>query len=169
MKKVKKVVETPQLIISEHYIEETLNGFITNNTGLDCVVYVKDSKSIYDTPENETATRGAGYVYNIRVGYCGDIYFEAKGYPIAWGQGYTEGRIRVYKEKGETRTKKEMLEDVYQYVEYYNNGREYGFELLDEQGEEVDSCFGFYDLEAIKQNLPKEWEKEDLSEYVIEI
>jgi hypothetical protein len=169
MKTIKKVVEVPQLSIHKEYIEDTLRSFITNNLGVNCSIYVDDTKSIYNTEEAKQSTTGnKGYVFNVRIGYGGDVYFEDKGYPIAWGQGYTSGRIRIYKEKGETRTREEMLEDVYQYVEYYNNGIEYGFQLLDEKGDEVDSCFGFYELEAIKQNLPKEWEDEDLSKYIIE-
>ena len=30
-----------------------------------------------------------------------------------------------------------------------------------------DSCCGFYEIEDIREHLPKEWEKENLEEYLI--
>jgi len=56
-------------------------------------------------------------------------------------------------------------------IELYNkyvNGEIYRFTLYDDKGEAVDSCSGFYDIEDIRENLPKEWKKEDLTEYVID-
>lgn len=46
------------------------------------------------------------------------------------------------------------------------NGEIYGFTLYDEQGEEIDACWGFYDLEAIRDNLPEDWKDEDLTKYL---
>lgn len=46
------------------------------------------------------------------------------------------------------------------------NGEIYGFTLYDEQGEVVDGCTGFYDLEAIQMELPKEWAGEDMRDYL---
>lgn len=48
----------------------------------------------------------------------------------------------------------------------YVNGEVYGYELFDESGERIDSCWGFYDLEDIRQELPDEWKEEDLAEYI---
>lgn len=48
----------------------------------------------------------------------------------------------------------------------YANGECYQFCLYNEQGEVEDSCGGFYDIDDIKDYLPKEWEKEDLSNYI---
>ena len=45
------------------------------------------------------------------------------------------------------------------------NGEVYGFELLDEQGNSIDSCGGFYDIDDIKYHLPEEWQNEDMSGY----
>jgi len=55
-------------------------------------------------------------------------------------------------------------------IETYNkyaNGEVYGFKLYDEDGNEIDSCWGFYDIEHIKEHLPEEWENEDLKEYLV--
>jgi hypothetical protein len=48
------------------------------------------------------------------------------------------------------------------------NGEVYCFTLYDEKGELEESCCGFYDLEAIKQNLPKEWKDENMEDYLID-
>ena len=47
------------------------------------------------------------------------------------------------------------------------NGDVYSFVLLDENGEDVDSCCGFYDIEDIREYLPEEYKEEDLNEYII--
>ena len=54
-------------------------------------------------------------------------------------------------------------------LEWYNswaNGECYKFTLYDSKGEIEDSCCGFYSVEDIKDYLPKEWKKEDLSDYI---
>lgn len=57
---------------------------------------------------------------------------------------------------------KQELEEYNQYI----NGEVYQFTLYNEQGEIVDSCGGFYDLEDIKDHLPEEWKDETLSDYI---
>ena len=59
---------------------------------------------------------------------------------------------------------KQELKSYNQYV----NGEMLMFILYDKNGEVVDSCGGFYDIEDMREYLPKEWNKEDLSEYLIE-
>lgn len=49
----------------------------------------------------------------------------------------------------------------------YTNGEVYGYTLYDEKGEMVDSCWGFYDIKDIKENLPEDWKDEDMSDYLI--
>lgn len=46
------------------------------------------------------------------------------------------------------------------------NGEIYCFTLYDKDGEIEESCGGFYDMETIKEYLPKEWKNEDLSDYL---
>ena len=48
------------------------------------------------------------------------------------------------------------------------NGEMLMFTLYDNDGEVEDSCSGFYNIEDIKEHLPEEWSKEDLSEYLID-
>jgi len=54
-------------------------------------------------------------------------------------------------------------------IENYNkwvNNEIYRFELLDENGEFEDSRGGFYSLESIREQLPKSWVDECLSDYI---
>jgi len=55
-------------------------------------------------------------------------------------------------------------------IEIYNkwmNGEVYYYRLYDEDGELVDSCGGYYDLEDIKAALPEEWQGEKMEDYLI--
>lgn len=65
--------------------------------------------------------------------------------------------------------KKDFVKVIKQELKEYTqwaNGEVYGFTLYGKDGEVEDSCWGFYSLDDIKENLPKEWQNEDLSEYV---
>lgn len=46
------------------------------------------------------------------------------------------------------------------------NGEVYGYTLYDEKGNLEDSCWGFYDLDEIKERLPDEWKGEDFYSYL---
>ena len=55
-------------------------------------------------------------------------------------------------------------------IEMYNsyiNGEVYRFTLFNKDGEEEDTCSGYYDIEDIREYLPEEFKGEDLSEYLI--
>lgn len=62
--------------------------------------------------------------------------------------------------------KKRIVAELETYTKWVN-GEIYGFALFDEDGEELDRCGGFYNLEDIREELPKEWAKEDLTKYII--
>lgn len=54
-------------------------------------------------------------------------------------------------------------------LEEYNawvNGEVYCYKLYDKDGKELDNQGSFYNLEDIKDNLPKTWSDEDLTEYL---
>lgn len=61
----------------------------------------------------------------------------------------------------ETIIKQEL--DVYN---KYMNGEVYSYVLYDDEGDVVDSCGGFYDIEDIRDSLPEEWKTETLSDYL---
>lgn len=60
--------------------------------------------------------------------------------------------------------KKQVEEELKTYTQWCN-GEVYYFVLYDEDGEMVDSCGGFYNIDDIKEHLPEEWKGEDLEEY----
>ncbi len=74
------------------------------------------------------------------------------------------------KTQKETGTSKKDFEKVInQEIDVYNswaNGEVYGYCLTDENGENLDSCSGFYSIDDIKDHLPEEWKTEDLNEYI---
>ena len=68
-----------------------------------------------------------------------------------------------------TKKKKFSYADFKAELEEYTkwcNGEVYGYMLYDDKGEMVDSCWGFYDIEDIRGNLPEEWKDENLQDYV---
>ena len=65
--------------------------------------------------------------------------------------------------------KKSFEKVIKQELQTYNswvNGETYRFTLYDKDGEIEDSCGGYYDIEHIKEALPKEWAKENLLDYL---
>ena len=48
----------------------------------------------------------------------------------------------------------------------YVNGEVYGFMLYDENGDCVESCWGFYDIDDIKESLPDEYKDDDMRDYL---
>ena len=66
---------------------------------------------------------------------------------------------------------KDFIKVIKQELELYNswcNGENYHYALYNDKGELIDSCGCFYDLEDIREYLPKEYKDEDLSDYLIE-
>lgn len=67
-------------------------------------------------------------------------------------------------------SQKDFEKVIRQELEMYNqwiSGEVYRFILFNNEGEEVDSGGGFYDIEDIKSNLPEEWKDENLQDYLI--
>jgi hypothetical protein len=67
-----------------------------------------------------------------------------------------------------TKTKdfEKVIKDEINTFNKWLNGYVYGFTLYDKDGELEDSCGGFYDLEDIKEYLPKDYKDENLSDYL---
>jgi len=66
--------------------------------------------------------------------------------------------------------KKDFEKVIGSELEIYNkycNGEIYRFYLHDKDGEEEDSCCGFYEVEDIRECLPKEFKDEDLMDYFV--
>jgi hypothetical protein len=71
------------------------------------------------------------------------------------------------KEYGEHAKPAEALIDgeLEEYTKWVN-GEVYSFILYTKDGETEDSCGGFYDIEDIREYLPKEYKDEDLNDYL---
>jgi hypothetical protein len=70
---------------------------------------------------------------------------------------------------GRTMTAETIAEAIdAELVEYtkWVNGDVYAFTLYDENGEQVDSCGGFFDIEDIREHLPEDWKDEPLMPYL---
>ena len=63
---------------------------------------------------------------------------------------------------------KKIVEGELNCYNQWCNGEVYSFILYDKNGEIEDSCCSFYDINDIKDYLPKEWDKEDLNDYLID-
>ena len=66
--------------------------------------------------------------------------------------------------------KKDFEKLISQELSLYNrwvNGENLEFILYDKNGEVEDSSCGFYEIEDIREHLPKEWENENLENYLI--
>jgi len=57
---------------------------------------------------------------------------------------------------------KEELDEYNKYL----NGEVYQFILYDNDGNHVDYCGGFYDIDDIKDHLPAEWKDENMDDYL---
>lgn len=58
------------------------------------------------------------------------------------------------------------IEDELEAYTKWVNGEVYGYVLLDEKGDLKDSCWGFYDIGDIKENLPEEFKDENMEDYL---
>lgn len=65
----------------------------------------------------------------------------------------------------ETKEFKKIIEQELKDYTQWANGEIYAFILYDKEGEVLESCGGFYDTNDIREYLPKEFAKEDLSLY----
>lgn len=86
------------------------------------------------------------------------------------GFDYSNCGFYIVTDKTACKTPKKSFETIIkQELETYTkwaNGEVYGFVLHDADGKMNESCWGFYDLDEIKDALPDEWAKEDLSAYM---
>ena len=99
-----------------------------------------------------------GNVYYKRGTAQGFDYSNC-GFYIVTAQGLSGG----------TFTDEDIKKNIDAELETYSqwcNGEIYQFALYDESGELEDSCGGFYDIEDIREYLPEDWEKEDLTQYL---
>ena len=72
---------------------------------------------------------------------------------------------------GETHTAESIAKNIDSELDTYTrwcNGEVYRFTLLDDEGEQIEGCGGYYDIEDMRDLLPSaDWNDEKLSEYII--
>ncbi len=78
----------------------------------------------------------------------------------------TESKLKEMETENDFDKISQSIDNEMETLTQWVNSEVYRFVLLDEQGDEIDGCTGFYDLEHIKEYLPKEWQKEDLEQYI---
>ena len=89
------------------------------------------------------------------------------------GWDYSNNGFYIVTEKTQKEVgvrKEDFEKGISEELDTYNkwiNGEVYSFTLYYENGEVEDSCCGFYDIEDIREYLPKEWKDEDLEQYLI--
>lgn len=78
--------------------------------------------------------------------------------------------IVTYKTQAVVGTPTELIEKVIdgelETYTCYANGEVYQYTLYDENGENEDSCGGFYDIDDMRGHLPEEFRNEDLTDYL---
>lgn len=102
---------------------------------------------------------GVSYSLGNKSGFD---YSKCRFYIITDKTAELMGRIK--------KNKKDFEKVVRQELEMYNkwiNGEVYGYTLYDDKGEVVDNGGGFYEIEDIKFSLSKEWQGENLTDYLI--
>jgi len=116
----------------------------------------KDNKILAIYPVVKYEHSGVAY----RLGTIHGFDYSNNGFYIITEQ--------TQKEVGtEEKDFEKVIKDEIDIYNKYVNGEVYRFMLFTKDGELEDSCGGFYDIEDIRSYLPKEWEAEDLTEYVI--
>ena len=94
-------------------------------------------------------------------------------YRVGVGGGFDDSNCGFYIITKETAKEvgvkeNDFLKAIESELETYNkwaNGEVYGFTLFDKNGDVADSCWGFYNIQDIREYLPKGWKNEDLEDY----
>ena len=92
----------------------------------------------------EFAKREKWEVFNLYKYEHGGISYNIHPYSCPWDSGQV-GIILIKKSMHEKKTRQKLAESLCRQVETWVNGDYYGFIIEDENGETIDSCFGFDD------------------------
>jgi len=90
----------------------------------------------------------------------------AKGFDYSNNGFYIVTKKSLNGEKHTTKKLEAIIDGELETYTKWANGEVYGFFLYDQDGEEIDACGGFYDIDDIKEHLPEEWANENLSSYI---
>lgn len=188
MKTYKKEIESPRLVIRYDASPESPREW--DNLGEWVQVsrrYESPDKCFYDIVKetSEEAENAEDHVKRIKerieeegekVLYIFPVSMYEHG-GVAYHLGESNGwdtscngfYIVLENEETKEMTEEEIKERIKEEISVYNkwaNGEVYMYYLFDKNGKnDAGWIGGFYSLEEIKENLPKEWENEDMEEY----
>ncbi len=117
-------------------------------------------------------------IYPITKHEHGNVYYSMgtvkgfdnsnNGFYIVTNKTATDGAgvlLKGTKKQLETYYRNTIQRELESYNKWMN-GEIYCFTLYTSKGEEIEHSGGYEDIEAIRDNLPKEWAKEDLTAYI---
>lgn len=195
MQTIKKTIDMPRLEIRYDSDTESprawsnLGYFITvernyncpdNNTALKSIVGVTGDEASNAQEHMDLIKKAMKEEMGEKVAYITPVYRYEHGNVVyrrgsASGFDYsncgfyivTEAQRKEWDTKKPSISKMEGIIDAEldTYTKYVN-GEVYGFLLYGDDGEVEDSCWGFYDIEDIREHLGDEWKGEDLMDYI---
>jgi hypothetical protein len=141
---------------------------IVKSTGMGATSQADHIAMIIEEIENTTEENVLAIYPIVKYEHGGVVYRlgSASGFDYS-NNGFYIITDKTQKEVGVK--KKDFEKVIKEELEVFNkwcNGDIYRFTLYKDNGELEDSCSGFYSVEEIRDSLPKEWKKEDLSVYV---
>jgi len=194
MKTYKKVIESPRLVIeydndaeSPRKNQDNLGYFYTKDSnyhspdGNDSDIYqimldtgdeadnLKDYLKRMKKRINAETDEKVLAIYPVMKYEHGSVYYrlgEAHGFDYS-NNGFYIITDKTQKIVGTPKSRFEKV--IMQELEEYNqwaNEEIYSFVLYNDKGEIEDSLGGLYAIEDIRENLPDDWKKEDLQEYL---
>jgi len=138
----------------------------TGDVATDLENHIKLIKEQYEEATNEKVIK----IYPVvKYEHSRVVYSLGASYGFDYSNnGFYIITKESQKEQGtEPRHFEEVIKQEIDLYNKYINGDVYRFTLYDKEGEDLDSCGGFYDIEDIREHLPKEWKNEGLEEYII--
>ena len=142
--------------------------YIVKDTGEQATSQAEHIKMIGDRIKDETDEIVLGIYPIVKYEHGGVVYRlgTAQGFDYS-NNGFYIITDKTVKEIGaKAKDYEKIIKNELEVFNKWLNGECYQFCLYNEQGEVEDSCGGFYDIEDIREYLPKEWKKEDLTDYI---
>lgn len=144
---------------------------IVKSSGDDAENQKDHIRIIKERIEDETKEGKVLAIYPVTKHEHGNVVFK-----LGNAHGFDDSNNGFYivteKSAKNTGVKRSQFEKIAQVeLETYTqwcNGEVYGYELYNLNGELENSCYGFYSLSDIKNDLPEEWKNEDMGKYIVQ-
>lgn len=191
MKTYKKIIELPRLSIQYDQDAEsprtwdTIGYFFTKESrnlspdGRDHSLYqimIDTQDEATDTEDHMARIKQHAEEQGYNITHIFPVYRHEHGsvvYKRGTAQGFDYSNCGFYivttesnqEELSTENIEKEIDAELENYTKWYN-GDIYRFTLLDQNGEHIESCGDFYDIEDIRYCLPEEYANDDLYNYI---